>query len=167
VTYVREATFADVPRLIEMACAFHAASPYGKLLPATPERLEVLVRLTLTQGCALVAVHDGQVVGMLGLLFPEHPFTGERFAEELAWWVEPSCRSLRAGPQLLAAAEAVTTRYGISVLKLSALNPSRVGDWLTTKGYEATETSFVKDLGRHDGRILQDDHGEPLSDPRP
>lgn len=142
---VREATLADVPRVVEMAEHFLEDTAYGQLL-ARPWTLEQLVHTVLEVGVILVVEVAGKLEGMIAIAAVPHPANGIVIAEELAWWVEPAWRSSTIGPRLLVAAELWTTSKRVSMLKMVAPHGSGVAGYYEHRGYVAVETAFVKKL---------------------
>lgn len=144
---IREATLADGPTIIELARHFHADTAYRSVITFEQQPLERLLPLVLEQGVILLAeMEPGRAVGMLVLVALEHPYTGERFADELAWWVEPELRSGLVGPKLLRAGEAWAQAKKCAILKMIAPAGSRVGVYYRRLGYQEVETTFVKEL---------------------
>lgn len=170
---IRPATDADVSTLVVMSSRFLELTAYGKLFPPHPGHLEMLARLVLEHGTALVAeIHppgcpafdpipcecvEGlkcrhclappsahKVVGMLALVIVPHPLTGETYVEEVVWWVEPEHRKGIVGPKLLEAAEAWVSTKSVSMVKMVAPAGSEVGTFLERRGYAPVETSFVR-----------------------
>jgi GNAT superfamily N-acetyltransferase len=85
---------------------------------------------------------------LIGIAVVELPnlITGDLYAEEVAWWVEPNRRGLRLGPQLIAVAEEWATTRGLRSIKMVAPIPSQVGRYYERRGYVALETAYLKVL---------------------
>lgn len=144
---IREARLTERRELLTMCLHFLDGTQYGAMFQVVPAALEAVVDSVFAQGVAVVAEVDGQLVGMLGALALEHPFSREVEMHELAWWVEPRYRSGACGPQMLGYLEHWTTTKGISVLKMVAPNDNPVvGRFLKRLGYRPVETAFVKVL---------------------
>jgi GNAT superfamily N-acetyltransferase len=145
---IREATEADVPRMVEMGLRFQRNSRYAALLAENPAQMEALARQTVTgaHSTALLAVQDDDtVVGMICLLAYPHHISGEWTGSELAFWVEPQAR--RAGLALLAAAETWAAQRGCRVLEVVSPD-ERVDRLYTHLGYMPSERTFRKTLTR-------------------
>lgn len=139
---IRHATLADVPRIVEMAERFFALSEYRELMTGSPVHLAAFAERLLAQNDATILVADAQgVVGMLAIYVFEHPYSGERVASELVWWVEPEQRG--AGVRLLRAAEQWAAAQGAKVLQMIAPN-ARVGEFYAKAGYVPVETTFQR-----------------------
>lgn len=150
---IREATEADIPRLIEMAVRFLLESRYGETFDnaATPDAIGRLVRQVLTFGTIFVAENDigpgaQAVVGMLAIVIVPHPLTGKNYADEIAWWVEPNARGGTIGPKMLRAAEQWATTNGANMVKMVAPSGTSVGEFYEKLGYEVVETAYIKTI---------------------
>jgi GNAT superfamily N-acetyltransferase len=128
-----------------MAERFITETEYKDVLKLSPENLERSVTYFLGNPDVAVFVsgrHDSPT-GMIIMLGYEHPFTGERIASEMVWWVNPESRG--DGIRLLKAAEGWAKEQGIP--KISMIAPSaRVGALYERLGYKAVETAYQKGL---------------------
>lgn len=145
---LRSATIDDLPRLHALTAHFLASTPYGNLLREPSEvRLFGLVEQVLESGVILVAELDGQIEAMLAAVALEHPVSGEPYADELVWWVEPEHRGSSIGPRLLDLAEAWAVSNGLTMLKMVAPSGSTaLAAFYVHMGYHAVETAYVKPL---------------------
>jgi GNAT superfamily N-acetyltransferase len=144
---IREANQSDRSRVVEMALAFLAGTPYGTLMPSTPDLLERFVDVVFELGAILVAeCRDGDLVGMIALAVVPNLITGEPYVEELAWWVEPAYRTGTIGPRLLTAGEQWVRSRNLSLLKMVAPAQTRVGQFYERMGYTAVESTYCKRL---------------------
>ena len=144
---IREATLEDAAPIVCMAIRFLEETPYGHLFAPNEQKLTELLLQVLTHGVIFVAERaDHTLAGFLALVTLEHPISGERYADELAWWVNPESRSGSIGPRLLAAAEEFARTAGIGMLKMVAPAGTDVGRFYERLGYAAVETSYHKRL---------------------
>lgn len=149
---LRLATTDDKPRLIEMSARFLLGSPYGAFFDnqATPDSIAVLIDNVLILGAIIVAEieivdeHRRELVGMLAIVALPHPLTGRKYADEIAWWVEPEHRGGTLGPKMLRAAEDWATRNGANMVKMVAPAGSDVGSFYERIGYSVVETAYIK-----------------------
>jgi GNAT superfamily N-acetyltransferase len=155
---LRHATAADRSAVVELALTFHHANDYSRLLSLDPERAIAAFDMALTHGVVLVGERDNvpgpggpELVGFFALSALEHMLSGERYAEEAGWWVEPTYRSGTLGPRLLRAAEDWARTHDCAFLKLAApFDPvndtvaSHVGRFYQRQGYQPIETAFFK-----------------------
>jgi GNAT superfamily N-acetyltransferase len=91
----------------------------------------------------LVSGSDATITGMIAMLAYDHPFSGERMAFEVVWWVEPEARG--DGVRLLRAAEDWAMEQGIGKMQMVAPN-ERVGALYERLGYLPVETSYQRSL---------------------
>ena len=144
---IREATAADTNRLVEMTTRFLLTTRYGDLIQPNPACIRKLIALVLEHGVIFVGeTWKLELIGMIALTALPHLLTGEPFAEEQAWWVEPEHRGGSLGPRLLAAAEAWSRESGLKMIKVVAPEGGDVGKFYTKLGYHAVETAYVKAL---------------------
>lgn len=148
---IRRATLDDWSAVRAMALAFLAESPYGALFEVTAERppaaLDELLGLVLEAGVVFVADVGTGLVGMLAMGVGGHAISGQRYADEIAWWVHPAHRGGTIGPRLLAAAEAWARADGCTLVKMIAPHHAPdVGRYLARRGYAPVETAHVRRL---------------------
>lgn len=142
---IRDAVPADSDRIVAMATAFLAESAYGRLFPADPDRLGLLLQMCLELGAIFVAETEDGVIGMLAVVALTDPIGGVRYADEIAWWVEPACRTGFAGPRLLMAAQNWALARQCAFLKMVApIDKPAVGEFYARVGYVPIETAYIK-----------------------
>lgn len=142
---IRQATHADVPELTRMGQRFVEETEYSEVIAIDPERLSLSVIHILDNpdGTILVSGSDATPTGMIAMLAYEHPFSGERTAFEVVWWVSPEARG--DGVKLLKAAEEWARKQGIRKMQMVAPN-DRVGQLYSRLGYVPVETSYQRSL---------------------
>lgn len=127
-----------------MGLRFLATKPFGPAAPADPTKLDAAILICLQSGVILRSTtEDGLATGMFCAYTMEHPFTGERMAEELAWWVEPEYRAGKVGIYLLRSAIEWARQIGVSCLRMNAPYGTRVGIILERHGFTPVETAHV------------------------
>lgn len=149
---VRPATRDDRPAIIRLGLAFATTLPAFATITEgiTAESLGLFLDLLGEMGeraALFVAVDDdGSVIGCMPLCEAPRLFvlTGGHIVEELAWWVTPTRRGLRAGPALLQAAIDWTRTRGLKLLKMGAPAGTRVGVFYEHNGFAAVETAYLK-----------------------
>lgn len=142
---IREATALDEDRIVHLAIRFLETTPYGKLIPYNESTIRTLIGTILQMGAVFVAEDKaGTVVGMIALVVIPSPISGELYAEEIAWFVEPEHRGGTVGPRLMGVAERWAATNGANLFKMVAPSGTDVGDFYARRGYVATETSYVK-----------------------
>lgn len=143
---IRTARADDKPRLIEMAARFLISSRYGEWLPSTPAQIAGLIEQIEQLGVILTAEEDSTIIGMLALVAVTHPMTGQRYAEEIAWWVEPEYRGGLIGPRLHRAGEQWARDLGLHMIRMLSPVGSDLGVYYARRGYVEVETSWMKTL---------------------
>lgn len=145
---IRPAVAADIPRIVEMGQRFMAETVYRDRIADSPDDLVTFAHRLIggTDSVLFVAESDQRhVVGMIGLWVFRHPFSGERIASELAWWVDPEARSTSAGKRLLKAAESWATEAGAVTLHMIAPT-ANVEQFYERVGYTRVEVTYERRL---------------------
>ena len=142
-TVIREATVMDLPALVAMGLHFLAQSPYGLHYAANQEQMDALARqLIAGPGSAIgVSELDGSVTGMLGLIVWPHFISGQMFAGEVFWWVDPAKRG--HGVRLLKWAETWAQQHGAQSIQMIAPD-DRTGTLYTRLGYVPVERTYLR-----------------------
>lgn len=169
---IREATADDVEAIVTMGLRFLLSPAYRHICTPEPVALVNVVNILLERGVIFVADLaavvpgvcvdiDGQrwhpaggcaackpnLVGMICILVAGHPFTGQLYGDEVAWWVEPEYRTGRIGYNLLRTAEDWSRQNGLSVLKMVAPAGSpEVGTFYERVGFTLVESAYQKQL---------------------
>jgi len=143
---IRQATEADVPRLVTMGQRFARETGYARLIEVDPARLGGLIRDTVASpaGVVFVSENGSGITGLIALAIAPHPYSGEPTAFEMAWWVEPEARG--AGVRLLAAAEAWARDNGAASVQMVAPAGSEIGRLYGRRGYAEVESSWSRRL---------------------
>lgn len=117
-----------------------------RLDPPDPECLRTTAAWLLdgsTDRTVFVAETATGLVGMIGLFVHPHPFTGQRTATEMFWWIDPEARG--PGMRLLRAAETWARRAGAATLQMVAPDPA-VERFYERVGFTRVETSYTRRL---------------------
>jgi GNAT superfamily N-acetyltransferase len=140
---VRLATDEDVARIAELGVRFNQETPYQQILTVDPALLETLTRSLLANedALALVSEIDGDVVGVLGMLVTSHPYSGERVASEIVWWVNPNQRG--DGVKMLLYAERWAREKGAVVIQMIAPD-RRLEQFYERVDYVPVERAYQK-----------------------
>lgn len=148
---VREATLDDIPQIVDMGRAFHAASAYASIVAYDAESAGVTFAGLITGEDGVVFVYDdefGRIVGTTAAMaypffFNRHHKTGNEFF----WWVDPDHRGSNIGKALLDALEAWKETVNAKSFTLSALEsmrPEVVGEIYRRRGYMPSDRSYIK-----------------------
>lgn len=139
---IREATTADVPRLVALG-RDQLAAVYGEAIADNPAQLEATATALVTGPLSTVFVAENGVgvVGMLGLVRYAHPLSGVPTAGEVMWWMDPAARG--HGLALLKRAERWAGEMGAEQVQMIAPTANgRIGRLYERRGYRSLETSY-------------------------
>src|SRR5438105_13265292 len=91
---VREATLADVPRIVELGSRSLVDGPYAGVFEDNPAQSEKFAtQIIVGLGKVLLwETDEGHIAGLLGFLVAPHYFSGVITATEIMWYVEKSHR---------------------------------------------------------------------------
>jgi hypothetical protein len=89
---IRQATLADVPRLVELGAIMHQESRFNVLGYAPEKVVELLEGLLADDDFLRVIERDGVIVGMLAGYISEHWCSKALVASDCALFVEPGNR---------------------------------------------------------------------------
>lgn len=102
---VRQATVGDVRAIIDMG---HALCEESRVLDEDDldaEHLETVLREVIPEGGVFVAEACGRLVGVLAACLAMRFWTGERYVQDLGWYVDREHRGTGLAGQLVQAVE--------------------------------------------------------------
>jgi GNAT superfamily N-acetyltransferase len=155
---VRQGLPEDVPQILVLCEDFYRRSFYaGKAAFDNLKVYEFLMDVTqCDQSNATVFVtelkdidlHYNYLTGMLIAYASELPFSSEKVATEVAWWVDPQYRNTRIGLELLSAYEAWAELNNYRAVQTALLSHLKGSESLpriyARRGYTKTEESFIQ-----------------------
>lgn len=115
---LRNATHADIPRLVELGRAMHAEAPHFSGLRFDGAKLGATIGHVIDHGFARVAVVDGRIVGGMLALATPHWFSPDLVACDLALFIDAEHRGGTAGPRLLQAYAEWARDMGAAIVTL-------------------------------------------------
>lgn len=136
---IREATGADIPRLLEWGRSFADRAGLVDHVGYSPEDMAKTFAAMIEGENYAVFVGDNGAIG--GVKAP-HPFNHSHWiAQELFWWSEG-----REGLRLLAAFEewARASCHSLTMITLEAVEPERTGKLYQRRGFAPLERSYIK-----------------------
>ena len=143
---IRDATEADIPRLVEMGRHFFAATAWKETAAYDGPSFAATLGMLIASDDGIVLIAD---FGMTAAIcFPLFFNQGQRAAQEIVWWVEPDHRG--KGQQLLRAMECEAEAKGAMFMIMvneESLRPDAVARVYRRHGYAPSEQQFVKRLG--------------------
>lgn len=140
---IRLATEQDIPRLVEMGRRFRGETSYAKYLSDNPEKMAQTAKMLLKQGGIVLVEENENIVGMLGYILHDHFLSGEKYAGEVFWWVEPEYRGV--GLALLREAENRARQAGATQMQMIAPT-KQVAAVYRYFGYGYVESTFQRAL---------------------
>jgi len=145
------ATWEDEESFLLMSEAFYEESPFSPSISFDRDKVKELLRLAIesqhTQVLILLLQEDLNTVGLLIGYTSETPFSYDKVAAELAWYIKPSYRGSRDALQLVDAYEAWATKVGCKHVSMSLLPTlTDVSSLYERKGYKKTEISYLKEI---------------------
>lgn len=145
---IREATQADIPRIVEIGSNSLADGPYRDIIADKPEQSAKLAIAILASDKGKILLWEneaGKVVGLLAFLVSDHYFTGEPTANEIMWYVEKEERAGCPAIRLIWAAETAAKAMGATYFGFTAPT-SEVESLYKRFGYQQIEVSYGKKL---------------------
>lgn len=120
--------------------------PYAGKGESNPEQWVRLANHVIGNiGRVLLWEVGGEIVGFLAFILFDHHFTGERTAQELAWFVLPEHRTGGAGMHLFWEAQTQAKELGAKKMQFSAPTEN-VGSLYKRYGYQQLEVCYQKEL---------------------
>lgn len=146
---IRQATLADVPAIVAMSERFYETTefPHRLRFPFDPDTVRKIAESLAAEHVMLMAEHEGEVVGMVGLYVLPFMFNANHAsAHEIVWWVNPEAQGTGAGKALLAAIEPACAAKGAEAIYMVhlATSPPQAAAIYERMGYLPTESSYVK-----------------------
>jgi len=146
---IRKATLDDVPVIVSMAEKFYATTSYSDWADYSADTVTILASNLTENHVMLVAEHEGEVVGMVGLFVAPFMFNADKKAAyEVVWWVNPEAQGHGAGKALLAAIDPACKEAGCHAIQMVHLSssPPQAAAIYERMGYAHTESSFTRTL---------------------
>ncbi len=142
---IRAADLDDIPRLVDMGRRFIEETEYRSAIGFNHHALAALMRklIAMGDGAIFVLTPAQTPVGMIGVHVFAHPLSGETFAAEVFWGVDPEWRG--PGKTLVTIAE--DWARGKGAVKMHMISPSdKVARAYRRLGYAKLEEHYQKDL---------------------
>lgn len=133
---IREATHADLPRIVELGAAFHAMSPYG-VIPFAPEAFEGFAGRLIDGGVILLS-EDGMIGGLLSPLYFNPAVV---MGAELFWYAGKTGKALREAFEQWARDRGA---QGVQFSGLADERQAAIRRVFERAGYTAGEQAFFK-----------------------
>ena len=137
---IRKATIDDLPVIIEMAKSFHRESDARKYT-LTDERIKELTTLIISTGLGILAVKDGEAIGMMGAMLQKNVFFDELMAGDYLIYVKPEYRGTEAAQLLVDYYIQWAKTYGARCIGIdieSGINDERAINFYNKMGFRVT-----------------------------
>jgi GNAT superfamily N-acetyltransferase len=137
---IKKATIDDLPVIIEMAKAFHRESDARKYT-LTDERIKELTTLIISTGLGILAVKDGEAIGMMGAMLQKNVFFDEVMAGDYLIYVKPEHRGTEAAQLMVDYYIHWAKTYGARCIGIdieSGINDERAINFYNKMGFRVT-----------------------------
>lgn len=145
---LRLAQASDYDDVIRMARAFHQASPYSGLSFDEDKCHDLFMTYLKGDKKSLIIILAseerpfGMIIGFVNSL----PFSFDRVATELAWWVDEDKRRSRDSLLLFKAYEDWTLRVGAKITSMAMLDDvTNLSSFYEKQGYRPAERHYIKE----------------------
>jgi L-amino acid N-acyltransferase YncA len=145
---IRNATPADIPKLVEMGQKLHDETTYAHVSYAA-DRVANTCLLMMNQGFLVVAEKNGEVVGVMMGDVQTPWYTNERMGFDMTLYIEPEHRNGMMAMRMIKRFEEWCIAMGATQIRpgIGTGNPS-VAKLYLALGYKAVGTFFLKDIER-------------------
>jgi len=148
----RRAEPADLPDILRMGAAFHAASPVRQSIPLDTDSFQQFCKQAFDNPAVgfWVAADGDRVAGMAAaVIFPSYFNNTATIVQELFWWVDPDARGTGAGKQLIESIEQWAEKLDAKVVFMIALadkNEEKMQNVYARRGYRPLERTFIREV---------------------
>ena len=144
---LRLATKEDYPHIIRMARRFHEASPYSDLEFSEEQSRAVFEKYLGSNKTEIVIIlaADGEPYGMIIGAASSLPFSQDKVASELAWWVDEDKRGSKDSLMLFKAYQDWARRVGSKITQMAMLDDvTNLNKFYLKQGFVPAERSYIK-----------------------
>lgn len=147
--YVRLAKPEDATAIVDLMRDFHKDSPYRAIRfdsTKSKEFISGVIKGNVRNHICLIALKDDKVVGFIVGAMGDAPFSSDKIASELGWFVKKEARGTKASYLLFKAYEDWAYRAGAKIVQsayLPELTPG-LDKFYDREGYRPVEQSYIK-----------------------
>ena len=137
---IKKATIDDMKDIIAMARAFHQESAARKYT-LTNERIKELTALIISTGMGILAVKEGEPIGMMGAMLQKNVFFDELMAGDYLIYVKPEHRGTEAAQLMVDYYIHWAKSYGAKCIGIdieSGINDERALNFYNKMGFITT-----------------------------
>jgi GNAT superfamily N-acetyltransferase len=143
---IRNATYDDIPKLVEMGLKLNQESNYAHVTYA-PDRVAATCKLMIDQGFLIVSEKDGEVVGVMMGDVQTSWYSNERMGFDLTLYIEPQHRSGLMAARMIKQFEEWCKSMGATQIRPGVSTGSAAASKLyKAMGYVVTGEQFLKDI---------------------
>lgn len=145
---IRTAESTDLDRIGELGSQSLKDGPYAGIIEDNPAKGRQFAQWLLENGKILLAEEENKYIfGVLGFMKADHHFSGQPYAAELMWYIEPEYREKHPFMTLalFRAAERIAREMGAKSMVFTAPN-EHVEQLYKLCGYSKLETAYKKEL---------------------
>lgn len=130
-----------------MARRFHEASPYSDLEFSEEQSRAVFEKYLGSNKTEIVIIlaEDDEPFGMIIGACSSLPFSGDKVASELAWWVDEGKRGSKDSLMLFKAYQDWARRVGSKITQMAMLDDvTNLNKFYLKQGFVPAERSYIK-----------------------
>lgn len=144
---LRLAEVKDYPHVLRMARRFHESSPYNGLEFNEDQCRSFFDQYLRGDRRRLVIILAGEIpYGMIIGHSDSPPFSLDRVASEVAWWVDEDKRGSRGSLLLFKAYQDWALRVGSKITQMAMLDDvTNLEKFYTKQGFRPAERSYIKE----------------------
>jgi len=149
---IRTATIEDIDRLLELGRMFHAESPEYRDISFDDNKVRQVLTSMIENpqiGVIFVVTQSDRIVGGIVGMLTEYWFSDEKFATDLAVFVDPTTRHGVIASKLVIALRIWAAKMGARELKMpitAGINTDGVARLYDALGMRSVGQTFVKEL---------------------
>lgn len=146
---IRVLTEGDIPQALELARAMHSEAPVYNHYDFSEEKVLRLFEVFMTNPdwFAVVAEHEGKLIGFIGVVIVPVFFGNDNFIEDISFYVTPKYRGTSAALRLVKTVEAWGIERGVKLIRFgvtTGVNNASTGSFFVKLGYEQTGQLYSK-----------------------
>mgnify|MGYP000559383605 CR=1 FL=1 len=148
---IRDANHSDTLDLVLAVKQFCKEIPHKAWTKVNTTKINDLITNLIESpaGFVKVVTKDDEIVGCLIAIATELPINDFIVSQELMFWLDPDHRNGKTSPKLIDAYSEWAEAIGCNFARLSSIDQllgGKAGVLFKRKGFQATETAYIKDF---------------------
>ena len=148
---IRDANQSDTLDLVLAVKQFCKEIPHKAWTKVNTTKINDLITNLIESpaGFVKVVTKDDEIVGCLVAIATELPINDFIVSQELMFWLDPAHRNGKTSPKLIDAYSEWAEAIGCNFARLSSIDQllgGKAGVLIKRKGFQATETAYIKDF---------------------